>query len=381
MEAKQTAGGEPGSTSGSGKRPGKKIGTLAAVVLLLAAIAGGIWWWHQLQVTISTDDAQVAGNIADISPQISGRLEKLYVSEGDTVTAGQELAELDHGALLVAMNQAEATLELAKADYAKLPYDIRSAQSAVDEAQQGLQVAQDQVKKDQSALDDVQRGLDRTNALYGSGAASKEALDAAQSAFVTAQATLEADNANVLAAQATADGAQAQLEAVDNTGADVYLAQLKQAQAAYDSAKLNYDDSFIYATISGTVMQVSAVVGENLLGENLSAEQEILSICDLQATWVVANIKENDYGRLRLGQKVDVRVDAYPGQVFSGTVIELGKATQSTFALIPTENDSGNYTKVAQLLPVKIAVDRSRLREEGLQLMPGMSVEVKIHTV
>ncbi len=353
VEAKQTTGGEPALTSSSGKRAGKTIGTLAVVVLALLAIAGGIWWWHQLQVTISTDDAQVTGNIVVISPKISGRLVKLYVKEGDTVTAGEKLAELDHDALVV---QAEAALELAQANYAQLPYNIRSAQAAVDKAQQGLQAAQDQVNKDQSALDDAKRNLDQANTLYGSGATSQDALDADQSAYKQAQATLDTDNADVLAAQATTADAQAQLDEVNNTGAATYQAQLKQAQAAYDSAKLNYDESFIYAPVGGTVVQTPAIVGENLLGENLSQEQEILSICDLQATWVVANIDEGKFGRLRPGQEVDVRVDAYPGHVFRGQIIELGKATQATFSLIPTENDSGNYTKVAQLLPVKIEV-------------------------
>ncbi len=359
----------------------KQIGWLIGTVVLLAALAWGLWYIHETRVAVSTDNAQVTGNIAVISPKISGQLEKIFVNEGDNVTAGEELAEVNHDALVVAMNQAAAALALAKVDYAKLPYDIRSAQSAVDKAQQGLLAAQDQVTKDQSALDDAKRSLDQTNSLYSAGAASREALDVAQSVFTQAQATVDADSANVLVAQATAADAQTQLDKVNNTSADTYLAQLKQAQAAYDSAKLNYDDSFIYAPISGTVMQVTAVVGEEMLGENMSADQEILSIADLQSTWVVANIKETDYNRIRLGQKVDVRVDAYPGKVLSGTVIELGRATQSTFALIPSTNDAGNYTKVTQLLPIKIGVDQQQLRQAGLQLMPGMSAEATIHTI
>ena len=201
---------------------------LIGALLLLAVIAGGIWYWHELQVTISTDDAQVIGNIVVISPQISGLLMKLYVNEGDTVTAGEKLAELNHDSLVIAMNQAEAALELAQVNYTQLPYNIRSAQATVDKAQQGLQAAQDQVNKDQSALDDVKRNFDQANTLYNAGAASQEAFDASLSAYKQAQATLDTDNANVLAAQATTADAQAQLDEVDNTGAETYQAQLKR---------------------------------------------------------------------------------------------------------------------------------------------------------
>jgi membrane fusion protein (multidrug efflux system) len=349
---------------------------LIGILILSAAIAGGIWYWHALRVTISTDNAQVAGNIVVISPKVSGRLVKLYVKEGDTVTAGEEMAELDHSSLLAALNQAKAALGLTQANYDQLPYSIRSAQATVDKDQQELQASRDQVNKDQSSLSNAQQDLDQASTLYSSGAASKDTLDADQMAYQQAQATMGSDAANVLAAQATVADDQAQLDEVDNTGAEIYHAQLKQAQAAYDSAKLSYEESFIYAPVSGTVVQVPAIVGETMLGEDVSQEQEILSICDLQTTWVVANIDEGKFGRLRLGQRVDVRVDAYPGHVFSGKIIELGKATQATFSLIPAQNDSGNYTKVSQLLPVKIEI----ANKDGLILDPGMSVEVTIHT-
>jgi membrane fusion protein (multidrug efflux system) len=366
MNEKQTTGRD--QNGGSRKKAGLAIG----VLVLLLAIAGGIWYWHYLQVIISTDDAQVTGDIADISPKIAGRLDKIDVSEGDTVAVGQELAELDNDALLVAMNQAEGALELAKANYEKLPDDIKSAQAGADKATQGLLAAQAQVKVDQFALSDAQRDLNETQALYSSGAASQEALDNAQSKCGSAQAKLDADTANVQSAQSSLQNTQANLDAVNNTSADSYQAELKQAQAAYDNAKLTYNESFIYATISGTVVRVPGVVGEYL-----APGAPILSISNLQSTWVVANVEETDYGRIHLGQKVDVRVDAYPGRIFTGQVIELGGATQSTFDLLPVESDTGNYTKITQRMPVKIAVTD----KDNSILKPGMSVEVKIHTI
>lgn len=344
---------------------------IAALVVVL--LVGGLWWWHLLRVTYSTDDAQVTADISDISPEVEGRLVNLWVSEGDVVTAGQELAELDNSQLAVAVAQAEGALEQAKANYAKLPDDLKSAQANVDEAQQGLANAQDQAKSAEIALGDAKRNLDETQALYSGGGAPKEALDSATSGYGTAQARLDAARTNVLSAQASLQDAHAQLEAIDNTDADSYLAQLKQAQAAYDRARLTYNESFIYAPISGTVVRVPAT-----MGETLSPGQAILSISNLQSSWVVAYIEETAYGRIRLGQNVDVGVDTYPGRVFSGKVIELGGVTQATGSAFPTEMDEyGNFYKVTQRLPVKIEVTN----KDGLIFKPGMSVDVKIHTI
>ena len=166
--------------------------------LLFVLLVGGLWWWHELRVTYSTADAQVTADISDISAKVGGRLVNLYVSEGDTVTAGQELASLDNDQLAAAESQAEAALELATASYDKLPDTIKSAQANVDKAEQGLATAQDMEKMAEIALGDAKRNLEETQALYSSQAASKDALDDANSRYGTAQATLDAGRANAL---------------------------------------------------------------------------------------------------------------------------------------------------------------------------------------
>lgn len=354
----------------------KKISWLIGAVVLMTALTWGIWYLHELQVTVSTDDAQVTGDIADISPEIAGRLEQLFVKVGDTVNAGEQLAELDNTQLAIAMNQAAAVLKLAQANYAKLPDDLKSAQAAADKAQQGMLASQGRQEEAEIALGDARRSLAQATALNSAGAVSQEALDSAQSRYRTAQAAVTVARSEASTAEAELRDARARLEAVNNTGAASYQAQVEQAQAAYDNAKSAYDKSIIHATIGGTVLQVAAVAGENLV-----PDQNILSISNLQAAWVSANVKETDYGRLRLGQKADVRIDAYAGKVFAGKVIELGRAAQSTFSLLPSQNDEGNFTKVTQRVPIKIEVDQAQLQQEGILLTPGMSAEVKIHTV
>ncbi len=230
---------ETGQDQPSNQGMNMRHARLVLVALLIVILAGGLWWWHLLRVTYSTNDAQVTADISDISPKVEGRLVKLCVSEGDAVTAGQELADLDNSQLAVAVAQAEAALELAKVNCAKLPDTIKSAQANVDQAEQGVASAQDQEKTAEIALGDAKRNFDEIQALYSSGAASKDALDAATSRYGTAQAALDAARADILSAQASVQDVQAQLEALDNTGADSCLATLKQAQAAYDNAQVD----------------------------------------------------------------------------------------------------------------------------------------------
>jgi len=347
-----------------------KLIKLAVITVILAAILGSYLWWNNLQNYISTDNAKVAGDIIDISSKVSGRLEILSVHEGDSVQAGQVIAELDSTQFKINLDQARAALELAQANYDKLPDDLKSTSANVEKAQQNVIVAQAQLKAADLTAADSQRNLTQSEQLYKSGAISKEALDVATSAHTKSQAAAEAALAAVLANQAALADSQAKEDSLAKTGDTIYLAGLKQAQAAYATAQLNLANVVIKAPQGGTVVRLAVQAGENL-----SAGQTILSISDLNTTWISANIEEDKFGRLQLGQDVEVKLDAFPGSTFSGKISELGEATQSTFALIPTENTAGNYTKVKQRFSCKIAIV-----DKGVVLKPGMSAIIKIHT-
>ncbi len=344
---------------------------LVIIVLIIAVLAAaGLMYWNAVRTTVSTDNAKVTGDLVDVSPKVAGQLQALYVVQGQDVKQGQVLAKLDDSQYKINLQQAQAALDLARANYARLPDDIKSANSTVEKSVSGIAAAEAQYKSAQIQLADAQRQLDHNQSLYASGAISKETLDTIQSNYNKAQAALEAAAATVKTNQQILADAQAKLNSSNNTQAAIYKAQLDQAQAAYNNAKLALDNTTITAVISGTILRIPEVVGENL-----TAGQTILTISNLNGTWVTANIEEKYYYRIKLGQKVDVSIDAYPGRTFSGIVSETGNATQATFSLISTENASGNYTKVAQRLPVKIKV-----HDPGKALKPGMSAVVKIHT-
>lgn len=348
----------------------KKRGIQILGVIVVVALLGGVWWWNSLRSAITTDNAKVAGDIVEVSARTSGLVTKVMVKEGEEVKAGQVLAQLDDSQAKITLSQAEAALEMAKVNTSKLPSDLNSAQAAVTKARDNAAQASSQAKSAMIAMDDMRRQYEKVQALYTQGALAKESLDQARTRYETARATVEAATANAASAQAGVTEAQAKLDALGKTGSVTYSAQLKQAQATYDNAHWVMDNMVIKSLIDGTVVRSPVQTGENVI-----AGQSIVTVANLKQVWVNANIQEKQVGRVKVGQPVDVRLDAYPGRIFSGEVEEIGDATQATFALIPTESTSGNFTKVSQRFTVKIMIKYS-----DVVLKPGMSSVVTIHT-
>ncbi len=348
----------------------KKASIYILSIVLLIIAAAGIWWAISLRTTLKTENAKVTGDLADVSSKVTGKISKIYVEEGQEVKAGQLLVKLDDSQYRINLEQAQAALHVAQANYQKLPDDVQSAGAAVEKSAAGLTAAEASRNSALVALNDARRLLEKNKELFAAGAISQEALDTSVSNFSKAQSNYDAAAANVEAGQAGLKAAQVTVGTLNNSAAAVYLAQIEQTQAAYNSAKLAQDNTSIYAEFNGNVLRIPVSVGENI-----TASQTLLTLSNLKNTWVTANIEEKKIGRVKIGEKVDVNIDAYPGKVFAGEVMEVGTASQSTFSLLSTESTSGSFTKVAQRIPVKIKVDHG-----DAILKPGMSAVVRIHT-
>ncbi len=348
----------------------RKIGIMIMVALLGLAAIGGLVWREYTGKVVSTDNAKVSGDIVDISSKVSGRLEKIMVEEEQYVEKGQVIAELDLVPLQLALNQNEATLDQARANYDKLPDDLKSADAAVVKAQESLEYYRGLARASEIALQEAKRSFGQNEVLYNSGAISLDSMESSRAKLNSAQAKLESDMANLRVAQAVLDDATAKDDLAQKTSDKIYLAQLKKAQADYDIARYNLDNAAIKAPCAGTVVRIVVQAGENL-----TSSQTILSICNLEKSYITANVEEKDIARIQSGQTVNISIDAYPDKKFTGKVESVSGAAQSVFSLIPTESTSGNYTKVTQRLPVKIIPDPS-----DVLLRPGMSAVVKIRT-
>lgn len=323
---------------------------LVAVVAVSILAAGGIWWWIRSGKTVSTDDARVKGTIANVSTKVPGRIETLLVKEGDSVQAGQIIAKIESAELEVQAAQAKANLAAVEAKLAAVKAGSRPQQIAQADAS---------AAQAEANLKNAQSNFDRSIALYQEGAVSAQQKDTAQNALAVAQAQY---NGAVQTYSLAAEGSRTEeIQAAE--------AQVEQAAAALKNVQLQLDNTEIKAAISGVIAVKSVEVGEIV-----ATGQSLFSITDLNDTWVAANIEETYIGKVQVGENVKVEIDAYPGKKFNGQVSEVGSASASQFALLPTESTSGNFTKVTQRLPIKIKV----LDAGETVLKPGMSAYVSI---
>jgi len=327
--------------------------TMLTIIILLAAglTAGGLWWWIRAGRIVSTDDARVKGTIVAISAKVNGRVEKVLVNEGDNVQAGQVIAVLEQQEFQAQVDQAKANLAMAQAKLAAITAGNRPQEIAQTKAS---------VLQARANLENARKNSERDEALYQQGAVSSQQRDASKTAY------------DITRAQYMSANEQHSLSAEGSRLEDVQMAQaqVQQAQAALKSAEIQLADTTIKAPVTGVIGLKSVEEGQIVV-----FGQPLFSIINLNDVWIGANIEETYIGRLKIGNQVDFTIDAYPQKKFSGQIIEVGPASGSQFALLPTENASANFTKVTQRLPIKIKAD-----ESAYVLKPGMSAVISIHT-
>ena len=337
-----------------------------AAAFLLVGLAGGGWWWYHSAQLVNTDDARITGTIVSVSPKIPGRISEVLVKEGEQVKAGQVMAKIDARDAVVQRKQAEAALFVAKANYDQMvagsrPQEIEQASAGVEQAQAGVEQAR-------ASLTNAEKNYDRMTALYAKGAISASQRDSAEAAYLMAKEGVNATQ------QATHGASQKLSLTVAGSREEAIRAaagQVKQAEAALEATNLANE----YMNIVSPVEGIIALKGVNP-GEVVTAGQTLFSVVDNKDVWLNARIEETKIGKIRIGQKVDYTIDGYPDRTFSGTVYEVGMATNSIFALIPTENASGNFTKVTQRVPIKISLPENA---DGAVFRPGMQAVVDIH--
>jgi membrane fusion protein (multidrug efflux system) len=377
---------------------------LILVVVILLVLVGGFFLWRYLRTYESTDDAQVDVHLYPVSARISGYVVRVNVDDNQWVQKGTVLVEIDPKDFEVAVAQAQANLANAEATAQSLNITVpitstnttsqlRSTASGVENSRAGIIAAERQLSAahaqvEQAEANDVraQEDLHRYKLLVDKREIAQQVYDQAVASAKASTAAVDAARANESAAQQFVQQAQSRLvesqanlqyaetgpQQVSSTRARVRaaIADVEQKRALLQQAQLNLEYTRIVAPVSGEVNK-SVVVGMNV-----QAGQQLLTVVPLDEIWVTANFKETQLRRMRVGQKAKVHVDA-TGRTLNGHVDSIAGATGPTFSLLPPENATGNYVKIVQRIPVKIVLEQGENRDHLLR--PGMNVVPDIY--
>jgi membrane fusion protein (multidrug efflux system) len=333
------------------------FGAAALAVLALAGIYGD-YYWKTGRFMVSTDDAYVAAHSVLISPKISGFISETPVDDNQPVKAGQILARIDPRDYQTMLDQARANVAAAQASIDILNQQITQQQLMVDQVRQ-------LVASDQAALVFSQQDFKRYTDLERTGSGTVQRAQQAQADIREKQAALAHDTKGIGVAEHQIDVFKAQLAQAKAT--------LAQQQAIEHQAELNLSYTTIRAPIDGTVG-----VRTLRVGEYVQAGTQLMAVAPLQAVYITANYKETQLTDVRPGQPVTIDVDTYSGTIVHGHVDSIAPASGQEFALLPPDNATGNFTKIVQRIPVKIAIDNGD--PLAGMLRPGMSVEPTIDT-
>jgi membrane fusion protein (multidrug efflux system) len=383
------------------KKSGRKFIVIAVVILL--AIGAGIFYWRST-FSEDTDDAQVDGDLYQVSSRVTGQVIKVYVEDNQEIKIGEPIAEIDPRDYQVALEQAQANLASSQAaaiqatvnvpianvnvntSVSTTGSDVNASSAGVEQARKEAQAAEARVVAAKANALKSHLDVERYTPLVEKDVISKQQFDAAVATDAANQASVLEAEATVIGQQAAVTQAiqklaQSRFQAAQSvkTGPDQMrvqqakansaLADVKQAQAKVDQAMLNLSYTHITAPTTGIVNKKNVQVGANL-----SIGQDVLTIIPLTNLWVTANFKETQLSKMKPGQSVTLKVDALGGRKFHGKVTQIGGATGSRLSLFPPENATGNYVKVVQRIPVRI--DFTNLQQENgdYALRPGMSV-------
>jgi membrane fusion protein (multidrug efflux system) len=352
----------------------KKFLGFFALILLIAAILYAIWALF-LNNSVSTDNAYVGAETAQITSMVSGQVAQVVVKDTQTVHRGDVLVRIDDRDAKIALAQAEAELAKAKRQYKQTAANSSSLNSQVVVRADEINSAKAQVAQAQADYDKAALELNRRAQLAASGAVSKEELTKAQSAVETAKAGLELAKAGLAQASSSRKAAESTLaanEALIQGVSEVSTPDVQVAQAHVEQAQLDLERTVIRAPVDGVVTRRNIQVGQRV-----APGTSMMMIVPLNDLYVDANFKESQLKKVRPGQIVTLTSDLYGDDVeYHGKVMGFSGGTGSAFALIPAQNATGNWIKVVQRLPVRIALDPKELAEHPLRV--GLSMEAKV---
>lgn len=354
----------------------KKTNAKFIIILAVLIIAGGTYGitkYIHSQGHEETDDAQIEKNMNPIIPRVSGYISKVYVKDNDYVKKGDTLFTIDKRDYQLKIEEANAAYIAAEGGFEVAKEDIGSALASIAVSDANVQSAGGNIETAKIRLGRANSDYIRYENLYKTHSITKQQYEQALAAKQEAESQVR-----ILQQQQKASSFQKSvIEAksrVSNKQTEVAAANIKKAKALLEVAQLNLTYTVVTAAIDGQVSKIDIQPGQLV-----QQGQSLFYIINNNEAWVVANFKETQLNKMIIGQKVTVKVDAYPDYDFEGTLTSFSPATGSRFSLLPPDNATGNFVKTIQRLPVKISLNASNDPEKIKLLRPGMNADVDVH--
>lgn len=329
------------------------IAMIVCLGLIVVGLIAGIAWYLHARHFETTDDAFIDSRPVLVSPQVTGNIVQVNVTDNQIVKAGDLLAKIDPRDYQAAVDQAAAQIRQADASVKNLEAQISAQKAQIDQANQ-------QVAQAEAALKFSQEENVRYQDLVQKGAGTVQRAQQASSDLQSKQAAFDAANSAKISAERQIDVLAAQKDAAE--------AQVAQGKAQKDQADANLGRTELRATVDGRVAKLTAAVGA------LAAPGQAIMVVVPLDVWVTANFKESQLADMRVGQPVDISIDAFNGRVFKGHIDSVQAGSGTAFSLLPAENATGNFVKVVQRVPVKITFEQ----RPDVELGPGMSVVPRV---
>ncbi len=359
------------------KRPARRRFGVRYLIIGLVVIIGGIFAFrevHQRLIYVYEYDARIAGDMVTVSSRVAGWVTKLPVSEGELIAGDQMLVKIDDRESRLLIKQLQAQKDAIAAQRARLVSERKlvdiQTETRVNTQLAAVNAAAATVSSLKPQLDNAKSQLKQDEALFQKKVIARRQFDQTRTTMQRIDGeyrtrVAELEEARNKLREARAD--RQRLSVLDSE-INILVHEEDELQAQLERQRLDLKDRTIGSPVQGVVDRV--FVEE---GEYVTPGQRLLLVHDPKKVWIDANVKETDIRKVKIGQTVDVTVDAFPDKKFAGKVIAIGNAATSEFALLPTPNPSGNFTKITQRLRVRVAIDQ----EQNL-LRPGMMVEVFI---
>jgi len=347
--------------------------SIIIAVLILSGLSYGIFKYVHSLSHETTDDAQIEKNMNPIIPRVMGYVTKVYIKDNDFVKKGDTLFTIDNNDYIIKLEDAKAALIAAQGNFEVSKADIGSALASVSVSDANVQSAGGTIETAKIRLGRATNDFERYNNLYKNHSITKQQFELALAAKQEAESQLRIlqDQQKASAFQKSVIVAKSK---VSNKQSEVASANIKRAEAMLEAAKLNLGYTVVTAAIDGQVSKIAIQPGQLV-----QAGQALFYIINNREAWVIANFKETQLNKMKMGQKVTVKVDAYPDTDFEGEITSFSPATGSKFSLLPPDNATGNFVKTIQRLPVKISLNASNDPEKIKLLRPGMNVDVDVH--